>query len=80
LFVDGKKTAEPYLDRDLVRDDHCGEPQPPVTIEADHVFVMGDNRASSLDSRTPVIGQIPFDHLIGRAFVVVWPTSDWHFL
>jgi signal peptidase I len=41
---------------------------------------MGDNRGGSLDSRTPAIGEIPFDHLIGRAFVIVWPASDWHSL
>jgi signal peptidase I len=51
-----------------------------VEVEPDHVFVMGDNRAASLDSRTAAIGQIPFDHLIGRAFVVVWPLSDFDWL
>ena len=41
---------------------------------------MGDNRSASLDSRTAAIGQIPFDDLIGRAFVVIWPFSDWRWL
>ena len=80
LFIDGQRFTEPYLDQELVGDEHCGESQEPVTIDADHIFVMGDNRAASLDSRTPSIGQIPFSHLIGRAFVVVWPTSDWRSL
>jgi signal peptidase I len=80
LYIDGSKTAEPYLDASLVDADHCGESQDPVEVEAGHVFVMGDNRAGSLDSRTIAIGQIPYDHLIGRAFVVVWPTADWAWL
>jgi signal peptidase I len=80
LFLDGERITEPYLDPVLVGADHCGGSQAPVTVEPGHVFVMGDNRAASLDSRTQAIGQIPYDHLIGRAFVVVWPTSDWRWL
>ncbi len=80
LFIDGDRITEPYLDRVLVARDHCGEGQTLVTVRRGHVFVMGDNRAASLDSRTRAIGQIPYDHLIGRAFVVVWPTSDWRWL
>lgn len=80
LFIDGERITEPYLDPLLVAADHCGQSQAPVEVEPGHVFVMGDNRAASLDSRTPVIGQIPYDHLIGRAFVVVWPTADWRWL
>jgi signal peptidase I len=80
LLINGKVVVEPYLDTQLVSAGHCGDSQRPVLIEPGHVFVMGDNRASSLDSRAPAIGQIPVDNLIGRAFVVVWPTSHWRWL
>lgn len=80
LFINGQRMNEPYLDPAVVRTDRCGESQAPVEVEPEHVFVMGDNRSASLDSRTPTIGQIPYDHLIGRAFVVVWPTSRWRWL
>ncbi|MEY2443726.1 MAG: signal peptidase [Ilumatobacteraceae bacterium] len=80
LLINGKVVTEPYLDPHLVQTGHCGESQGPVKVELGHVFVMGDNRAASLDSRAPVIGQIPFGELIGRAVVVVWPTSDWRWL
>lgn len=80
LFINGERIVEPYLDPVLVGPDHCGPSQASVEVEPRHVFVMGDNRSGSLDSRTVAIGQIPFDHLIGRAFVVVWPMSDWKWI
>jgi signal peptidase I len=77
LFINGNPVAEPYLDPLLVAPGRCGDPQPPVTVEARHVFVMGDNRSDSFDSRTPAIGQISFSNLVGRANVVVRPASAW---
>ena len=80
LYLNGHRIVESYLDPQLVSTGHCGDSQSPVTVAPSHVFVMGDNRAASLDSRTVAIGQIRFEDLIGRAFVVIWPFSDWRLL
>lgn len=52
---------------------------PQVTVPAGHVFLMGDNRDDSLDSRFPAsergIGMVPVDNLIGRAAFTIWSTD-----
>ena len=51
-----------------------------VTVPKGRLWVMGDNRGGSADSRAHMQdhdGTIPADDVIGRAFVVVWPPSDW---
>jgi len=67
VVVDGTPLEERYLP-DVVMPD-----EPAVTVGADEVFVMGDNRDASFDSRR--FGPIPLDDLIGQAFVTIWPIS-----
>jgi signal peptidase I len=52
----------------------------PVTVPAGHLWVMGDHRGDSDDSRyhtsDPGGGAIPENEVVGRAFLIIWPTSD----
>lgn len=63
LSVDGREPPEPYVDRAEVDSVYFG----PVTVPAGSVFVLGDNRGNSIDSRT--FGPIPLADLVGR---VLW--------
>jgi len=80
LYVDGKELIEPYLDPEVVTPTACGPDQVAITVPEEHVFVLGDNRGGSKDSRDPSLGPIAYSDLLGRAFVVIWPTADWRWL
>lgn len=70
VFINGTAIDESYLTRNVRMPDFG-----PLQIPPDHVFVMGDNRNQSEDSRR--FGPIPESSIIGRAFVRVWPPSRW---
>lgn len=69
VVVDGDPLSEPYLEDWVLMPD-----EGPFTVGADEVFVMGDNRQFSFDSRR--FGTISDEDLIGEAFVTIWPLSN----
>ncbi len=76
VYVDGKLLDEPYIkDYDLYHytTDILFDIQFPVTVDKNCVFVMGDNRRDSLDSRSSLIGQINKNRILGHAIFRVWP-------
>jgi signal peptidase I len=66
VYVNGRRLAEPYAS---VADADA----PEMTVPAGHLWVMGDNRNHSADSRA--FGPMPMDHLIGRAVWRFWPLA-----
>lgn len=71
VWVDGVRLVESYLADPAYEHPDFG----PVVVPDGMYFVMGDNRASSQDSR--FFGPIPGDDIVGRAFVIIWPPSRW---
>ena len=67
VFVDGKLYDEPYLDQET------WGTAPLQLVPEEHIFVLGDNRRASNDSR--VFGMVPYDDIIGRAWMRYWPPS-----
>lgn len=70
VLVNGIPLDEPYLDESAFMPDFG-----PVEVPVGTVFVMGDNRPRSQDSRR--FGPISTDTVVGRAFVRVWPFDRW---
>jgi signal peptidase I len=66
LFVNGKPQEEHYVNHQFPDSSSFG----PATVPKGEVFVMGDNRANSLDSR--FFGPVPFENIEGKAFLVFW--------
>jgi signal peptidase I len=66
LVVDGVPQAEPGIDHSRIDGTYFG----PVTVPAGHVFVLGDNRAGSIDSRA--YGSVPLEALQAT---VLWPAG-----
>ena len=63
VAVDGKQLAESYI-ADLTKRDDGGFTYP-LTVPEGYIFVMGDNRMHSTDSRSPIVGLVPEDQVLG---------------
>lgn len=68
-WADAEEPHIIYEQTDQGRLDNAG----PFEVPAEHIFMMGDNRDNSIDSRAPSgPGMVPFDHLIGRADMMMF--------
>ena len=75
VYVDNVALEEPYI-KEIMRTPYFGEGINHVEIPEGCVFVMGDNRNHSSDSRDPDIGIVDERCIIGRAVFVVFPFAD----
>jgi signal peptidase I len=86
LYINGEPMEEPYLnqykeevaDSPLTEDFTLEGKLNSEVVPKDHVFVLGDNRRKSKDSRH--IGVVPIDEIIGSTKIVFWPLKDFGFV
>lgn len=80
VLVNGEPVDEPYL----APGSQPSELEFAVTVPSGGLWVMGDNRQNSQDSRykqgSAGGGSVPVDNVVGRAFVTVWPVDRWSVL
>ncbi len=68
VYVNDQLIEEPYLLDDMEMNDFG-----PVEVPAGYLFLMGDYRINSMDSRDPRVGFVSIEDLKGRAFYIFWP-------
>ena len=75
VYVDGEALEEPYITSDPGRYMNGSDYSFPMTVEEGKIFVMGDNRNGSRDSRHAELGTVDEDYLLGKAVFTFFPFS-----
>ena len=77
VYVNDQPIEEEYIaDLTHIKEDFMG----PWTVPEGCVFVMGDNRNQSTDSRDKRIGNVDRREIVGRAYFVIYPLSEWKWI
>lgn len=77
VFVNGSQLDEPYITKKSLG--QC-DIDFPYQVPDNRIFVMGDNRETSVDSRTTAVGCIADEYVIGKVFLRIWPLERLGFL
>lgn len=73
VFVDGELLDEPYLTEKALGDTDI---EYPYQVPESRIFVLGDRRATSVDSRSTSVGCVADEQVVGKIIFRVWPLSD----
>ena len=76
MSVNGEVLDEPYIAEKIDTLTRMGDLSYPQTIPEGCVFVMGDNRNMSTDSRKTEIGMVDTRLILGKAYMVIYPLSE----
>ena len=79
IYINGEKLEENY-GMEVIKPETIGRAAEPIELGDDEYFVMGDNRNNSSDSRTDMVGNIKRENIIGKAWLRIWPFSDFGIL
>lgn len=79
IYINGEVLKESY-GKEIIKAENVGIASQPITLGEDEYFVMGDNRNNSSDSRTEIVGNIHRKDIVGRAWLRIWPLSEFGFL
>ncbi len=74
VFVNGTEIYEPYINEPTRT---SSDVEFPLTVEEGKLFVMGDNRNVSLDSRSSKIGLVDEGYVLGKALIRLYPAGEW---
>lgn len=74
VYVDGTELSEPYFEGETYATDSAVKY--PFTVSEDCVFVMGDNRGNSTDSRSSCLGEVSEDAILGKSQIRIFPFNS----
>ena len=77
VYLNGEPLEEPYITKKALGE--C-DVEFPYQVPENNCFVMGDQRETSIDSRSSVIGCISEDQMIGKILCKFWPLSEFDFI
>ncbi|SDP03718.1 signal peptidase I [Streptococcus equinus] len=73
VYVNDKKIKEPYIENKAYGETNI---KFPYQVPENRIFVLGDNRKVSIDSRNTSVGTVSDEQLVGKLILRIWPLSD----